>query len=340
MPKLKRIVIIILILLFVVILALLGLNSSRTVFNKENISGNTPGNLFNGGLFSEFNDKVYFSNYKDNGALYVMDLEGNKVKKLSEDNVGYINVLGKYIYYVRNNKNKDTDSESVLNFNSNGIFRVDLNGNNIKMLYDNPSTFMNAHGNYVYYQHYDKDGLTFYSVKIDGTDEKKISNQPIMPISIMDNILYYSNIGDTNPISMMNLNNKSTNTIYSDENTYAPVVLGDFIYFISISDNYSIKRIHIDGSKPETVVEESCSTFNISNDGNYLYYQVDDTVNNRLCILNLQTGEVNTIIEGDYKQIHITSNYVYFTDFNEYNTYYLPIGDTNGMSAFDPPVLK
>ena len=340
MSKIKKFIIIILILLVVAIAALWGLNSPRTVFNKENVSGNTPGNLFNGGMFCQFNDKVYFSNYKDNGSLYVMDLEGNNFKKLSEDHVGHINVLGKYIYYVRNNKNKDTNSESVLNFNSNGIFRIDFKGNNIKMLYDNPCTFMNVHGNYVYYQHYDKEGLTFYSVKIDGTEEKKISPQPIMPISIVDNNLYYSKIGDANPISKANLSDESTSIIYKDEDTYAPVVQDNFIYFISISDNYSIKRIHIDGSNLETVVKESCSTFNISNDGNYLYYQVDDTVNNRLCIMNLQTGEVNTLKDGDFKQIHITGNYVYFTDFNEQHTYYLPIGATNGMYTFDPPVLN
>lgn len=340
MSKLKKTVIIILMILFIIIMALLGLNSSKTVFNEENISGNTPGNLFNGGLFREYDDKIYFSNYKDNGSLYVMDLDRKNFKKLSNDYVGHINVLGKYIYYIRNNKNKDTNSESVLNFNSNGIFRMNLNGENMNMLYDKPSTFINVHGNYVYYQHYDKEGLTFYSVNIDGTEEKKISSEPIMPISIIDNTLYYSKTGDTNLINRMHVNGESATTIYQNENTYAPVVHDNYIYFISISDHYRIKRIQLDGSNPETVVDESCSTFNISDDGNYLYYQVDDTVNNRLCIMNLQTGEENTIADGDYKQINITSNYVYFTDFNEYNTYYLPIGATSGMYIFDPPILK
>lgn len=340
MPKLKKIVIFILILLFVIIAVLLGLNTSRTIFNKENISGNTPGNLFNGGVFSQLGDKIYFSNYKDDGALYVMDLEGNNFEKLSSDKVGHINVLGKYIYYIRNKKSKDANSKNGLDFNSNGIFRIDLNGNNIKALYDNPSTFMNVHGNYVYYRHYDKDELTFYSVKIDGSEEKKISNLPIIPISILDNILYYSKTKNANSIIKMNLNDGSTNTLYSDENTYAPVVNGEFIYFISISDNYSIKRIHLDGSNPETIINDSCSTFNISPDGKYLYYQVDDTISNRICIMNLETGEVTTLLDGDYKEIHIAGNNVYFSDFNESKTYYLPIGATNGISTFNPPVLK
>lgn len=340
MPKLKKIVIFILILLFVIIAVLLGLKTSRTIFNKENISGNTPGNLFNGGLFSQFGDKIYFSNYKDDGALYVMDLEGNHFEKLSSDKVGHINVLGKYIYYIRNKKSKDANSKNGLDFNSNGIFRIDLKGNNIKALYDKPSTFMNVHGNYVYYRHYDKDELTFYSVKIDGSEEKKISNLPIIPISIFDNILYYSKTKNANSIIKMNLNDGSTNTLYSDENTYAPVVNGDFIYFISISDNYSIKRIHLDGSNPKTIVKDSCSTFNISPDGKYLYYQVDDTISNRICIMNLETGEVTTLLDGDYKEIHIAGNNVYFSDFNKSKTYYIPIGATNGISTFNPPVFK
>lgn len=340
MTKFKKFVILFLVLLFAAIAVLLGLNASRTTFNKENISGNTPGNLFNGGLFSQLGDKVYFSNYKDDGALYVMDLEGNHFEKLSSDKAGHINVLGSYIYYIRNGKSKGADTKNALSFNNNGIVRINLKGNNIKILYDNPCTFMNVHGNYVYYQHYDKDGLTFYSVKIDGNEEKKISNQPIMPISIWDNILYYSKIKTTNSISKMNLNDGSTNTLYSDENTYAPVVNGNFIYFISITDNYSIKRIHTEGNNPETIVKDSCSTYNISPDGKYLYYQVDDTINNSIRIMNLETGKVNTLLDGNYKQIHIVGNYVYFSDFDENNTYYLPIGATNGISTFNPPVFK
>jgi hypothetical protein len=96
----------------------------------------------------------------------------------------------------------------------------------------------------------------------------------------------------------------------------------------------------MDGSNPETIVKDSCSTFNISLDGRYLYYQVDDTINNRICIMNLETGEVNTLLEGNYKQIHITSKTVYFSDFDESKAYYLPIGAANGISTFDPPVLK
>ena len=340
MPKLKRIIILILILLFVSIAVILGLNTSRDKFNKENISGNTPGNLFNGGLFSQLDDKIYFSNYKDDGALYVMDLNGIDFKKLSSDKAGHINVLGNYIYYIHNDKNRN-NSKGVLEFNNSGIYRTNLKGNKIKVLYNDPCTYINVHGNYVYYQHYDKEeGLTFYSVKIDGSEEKQISKRPIIPISILDNILYYSKTENTNSISSMNLNDGSTNTLYSDENTYAPVVNGNFIYFISISDSYKIKRIHLDGSNPETIVEDSCSTFNISPEGKYLYYQVDDTKNNRICIMNLETGEVNTLLDGNYKQIHIAGNNVYFSDFNETKTYYLPIGGTNGISTFNPPVYK
>jgi len=335
----KKIVTLFLIIIFIAIVVLIGLNLSKTEFNEENISGNTAGNLLNGGTFCQMDNKVYFSNPKDGGSLYVMDLEEKEYKKLSYDHVSHINVLGKYIYYIRDNRN-NIDSLRGLNLNSNGIFRINLNGDKIKALYDDPSTFMNVHGNYVYYEHYDKDGLTFYSVKIDGSEEKKLSDEPILPISIINNTLYYTKTGKNNSISKMNLSNGTSSTIYSKENTYAPVVHDDYIYFISITDQYNIKRIRLNGSDPETIVKESCSTYNISDDGKYLYYQIDDTVNNSLCMMNLETGEISIIKEGNYKGIHITSKYVYFSEYNDTKTYYLPIGATSGIMVFDPPVLE
>jgi len=336
MFKFKKIIVTIIIVIILVLVFSFLRNSSRTVYNKENAFGNTAGNLFNGGLFCELSKKIYFSNPKDNGTLYEMDLEGNKFKKLRTDQVTYINATGNYIYYVMNNVKRT----NVFAFNNVGIYRITLKGNGIKMLYDNPSGLINVYGNSVYYQHFiDKEGLTFYSVSIDGSKEKMISEEAIIPASIASNSLFYIGTAQDKSIKAMDLKSGLSTTIYNG-NCYAPIVNNKFIYYMSLDDNYAIYRINLDGSNPTPVVAERCSTYNITADGKYLYYQVDDAVNNRICIMNLQTGVSNTIMTGNYKEIHITSNFVFFNIFSDDCTYYLPVGSSKNVTTFNPPNLS
>ena len=69
-----------------------------------------------------------------------------------------------------------------------------------------------------------------------------------------------------------------------------------------------------DGTEPTILIDESCSTYNITNSGQFLYYQVNDKKKNRICRLNLATQEKEVLLEGDYKNIHVTDNYVYFNN--------------------------
>jgi hypothetical protein len=316
------------------------INSTRTVYNAKDAFGNTSGNLFNGGLFREYGDKIYFSNINDNGTLYSMDLRFDNFKKINDDRIGYINAVGSYIYYSRMNNEKQNSKPNVFAFKNVGIYRLNFNGKNIKSLYANPSGLINVYGNNLYYQHYNKkDGLKFYKVGIDGSSEKKLSDEAINPMTIVDNILYYAGVKEDHSLYSMNLANGSISTIY-EGNCYAPIINNNYIYYISLSDNYSIYRVDLNGDNPALVLGERCSTYNITEDGNYLFYQVDNNKDNRIGYLNIMTGEIGTIKTGDYKDINIVGNHVFFTDFEEREAYYMPIGPDNIAAAFNPPNLS
>jgi prolyl oligopeptidase PreP (S9A serine peptidase family) len=154
--------------------------------NEEGTNGNSAGNLLNGGQFCELNGKIYFSNPNDEGALYVMDVEKDTFKKLSEDKVSYINAIGDHLYYVRSNYKKQNRSV-IGNFNSTGIYRIDQKGKKIKMLYDNASGLLNVYGNNAYFQGADEEGNSaLYSVSINGTDDKVILPEDIQPFTIFE----------------------------------------------------------------------------------------------------------------------------------------------------------
>lgn len=340
MSRIKKLIIGVLFIITILVIYILSRHSNRFIYNDNNAFGNTPGNLFNNGLFCELNDNIYFSNRNDDGTLYQMDSNMNNFRKLSDDKVEFINAVGNYIYYVRKNYLKDKSANGVLNSNDKGVYRINLNGKNIKLLYDEPSGMVNVHGNNVYYQHYNKEeGISFYSIGIDGKNEKKISNISIMPISIINHSLYYTLLESDHYIHKMNLDTKADSILYKG-NCNAPIICGEYLYYMSLDNNYEIYRVSLEGNDPTPIVQNRVSTFNITSDGRYIYYQVDDNENNGIYRMNLQSGESTLIREGNYKQIHIVGKYVFFTDFNDTNTYYMTIGNSNGVTIFNPPKLK
>lgn len=335
----KRAITIIILILIIGSIGVISHFSQKTYFNDETAIGNTAGNLLNGGIFCEDSNLIYFSNPNDDGALYSMDLNCKNFKKLHSDNASYINAAGKYIVYVRDNHNRNKATGDFFNFNSVGIYRIDKKGKHIKMLYNNPAKLTSLKGNYIYYQHYNADdGLKFYRVRIDGKEEKKLSDEAIIPASFSGNFLYYNGQKNNHNIYTMDTNSTSSNLLY-EGNCYTPIATDKYIYFLSLSNNYALARINKDGSNLKILGKERVSFFNISNSGKYLYYQVDGGNNNRLCKLNLETLKSKTLLEGDYNNIHVTSNYVFFQEFDSKKIYRLFVNN-DSISTFNPPVLE
>ena len=105
----------------------LSIRSSRIIYNSDNAIGNSAGNLNNGGLFCEYNDKIYFANPYDYNKLYVMNSDCTNAMKLNDDSVASINVCGSYIYYVKNNFKQETIG-TIFRGQLFGVYRCDLNG--------------------------------------------------------------------------------------------------------------------------------------------------------------------------------------------------------------------
>lgn len=331
-------------IIFVLLLAI-GLGaaaflSGRTIFLEDDVVGSTAGNLLNGGLFCEDEDKIYFSNPNDRGSLYVMDNNLKNYKLLHTDNVSYINVAGSYVFYARDNHKRKAVSGEFFNLNSVGLYRIrKKDGGDIKQLYDDPVGSLGVCGNYVYYQHYNADeGLYIHKVKIDGNEDVLLFKEDIEPVSFQDGKLYYTGEDKDHDIHYLNLSNDQITDVYKG-NCYNVVASGEYLYFLSLSNKYAIGRMGLDGSDPVLIEDERCSFFNISPNGKYLFYQIDGGKHNRLCRMDLDTLESETIAEGDFNSIHVTSKYVFYKNFDTEQFYYMPIGGSQS-SVFNPPNLS
>ena len=71
-------------------------------------SGNIPGNMQNGGLFFEMDDKVYFANAYDDGCLYSMNVDESKPKRLTSMGCKYISGANGYLYFYMDSTSKSS----------------------------------------------------------------------------------------------------------------------------------------------------------------------------------------------------------------------------------------
>lgn len=336
----KWIIAIIVLVLLVGGLGTFAYLTRRTVWNEDNASGNLAGNLMNGGLFCEYEDTIYFANPNDSYALYSMDQKGEKFKKIHDDRVSSINATDRYIIYVRGNHERPENKGGFFSFNNVGIYRVNKkNGSDIKQLYNDPAGVASLYGNYIYYQHYNTEtNLEFFKVKLDGSEEERLKTEPIVPSACENGYLYYNGVESDHDIHAFNLSSKQTSDV-AYGNYFSVLAQGGSIYYLDLAQNYGIGRMGTDGSNPELLVTERCSFLNISPDNRYLYYQIDGTDHNRLCQMDLSTRTEKTIQEGDFCSLHVTTQYLFYQEFQTEQWYQYSPG-TGNTKAFNPPTKK
>ncbi len=311
----------------------------RTFFNEEEEVGNSAGNIFNGGLFCEQDGRIYFSNDNDDGALYVMNSDCTNIKKVHPDKAVYINADENYLYYLRANNTRENNSGSLLMFNNSGMYRITHRGKELKIISYNPGSYLTLKGNFVYYQNYDvNSGLYLFRKKIDTTAEKLLLEEAVIPSYVENNKLYYAGTEKDHDLHALDLSSYVTSIVIKGSFAY-PIFTQEYIYYLDLDNNYSLNRMKPDGSERTVLVDRLCSTYNITNSGKFLYYQVDEEGKSGISRLNLETMEHEALLEGYYKQIHVTDNYVFFKDYDNSHTYILSADGSSKLGTFDPPNL-
>ncbi len=324
-------------LVIVAILALVFItyHSKQTVYNDENVLGNSSGNLFNGGLFCEYENRIYFSNPEDEGRLYVMDADLSNYEKLSSDTATSINVAGKYIIYGRHNDQQKQTNENVFSISKTGLYRIDQNGENLKTLFDSAVNVVNLCGNTVYFQRNTTSGFGTSMIDIDKSNSDDLTEEPIFPYAIDNGNLYYVGVTENHNIYRINLSSGQKETIYEGNTAYVTFADG-YLYYLDLENSHALTRMNTDGTEKEVLVTEPTSTYNVTPDGNFLYYEVDNGENNGIFRMNLKNGISKTLMDGNYSNIHTTSVFTFFQSFDNGNYYVVQNDDDSSPVRFIP----
>ncbi|MGN0316910.1 MAG: DUF5050 domain-containing protein [Lachnospira sp.] len=298
------------------------IKANKTVYNAETATGNTAGNLSNGGLFCEYEDKIYFANPYDSNRLYVMNSDCTDARKLNDDTVASINVCGKYIYYVKNNFTEDV-IEKLFHGELYGVYRCDLEGRNKKELYGDLCGIISLYGNTLYYQHHDdKTALSLYKVQIDGKDNTKLYDISYSPASVLNGKIYFSDTSNRNNISYLDTANDGIVNYYN-ANSYLVSAVNGYIYYIDLSKGYSLVRLNMSTKTLELLYDaEDGKVINYNVYGNKIFFQVENGDGTGLYRMNDNGTQIELLATGNITNIHCTSQYTFFQYCDEPETLY------------------
>ncbi len=314
---------------------------AKTRFNDDYVNGNTAGNLYNGGLFCEYGDKIFFANTSDGGKLYVMNADGSNAKKLSDDIASFINADENYVYYVRNNPgNNGSGAFSFFSINTDSLLRIDHDGGHELILDPDPSLYASLVGNYIYYVHYDtgKDASSLYKVKIDGSERGQVRPNPYFTCCANGQYLYYNGVSTDHYIWRLDTATDSDGMLYGG-NCWMPIVEdGTIAYFMDCDTDYKLSKVDLMTGKAETLCDDRLDWFNVY--GTYIYFQRSSADAPALCRIRTDGSGYEEIIPGIYTNLNATTAYVYFRDYNTGQMFRL--ANTFGAvpEAFAPEITR
>ena len=297
------------VLVAIVALAVINYINGRFRYNEDGATGNSTGNLYNEGLFCEYEGYVYFANPEDEYSLYRMKNDGSEIEKLHNDTVSYIQVMNDYIYYVRRNP---IDDDSIFRGTLYGICRLEIGEKSSERLYSGIVETMVICGNYIYFTSYDDTNLIqLKSIKVDGEELTDISDIDYMPIAVSGETYYFPNVEENHNLMYIDAGSSSIGTSMNG-NYYMPSFVDGYMYYIDLDNDMKLTRASLKSNTLEVLDEGRCINYNVSGENDLIYYQIEGEDGNRLNCMSMNGLEKKTVAEGNYCNIHITEKYTYY----------------------------
>ena len=330
--NLKPIIIFLLILLIAGGLSILSYLGNRITPNPDGTIGNSAGNLNNGGLFCEYDGRVYFANPKDSNCLYSMTVDETDVQKLYAGNVCNILAGGDYLYYfMREPVGTSLDNLRV----SHAFFRSELDGEKPKILTKDVVIHAQLVNDSLFILTVDKNGPVFYRMNTDRSNMKELDRNDINPSCAHDGKIYYNGTVLNHYLYAFDTETNVSDVLWKG-NIWYPVMDGNYFYYLDVENGYRLCRYDYINEVVEVLTHDRVDCFNIGS--GYIYYQCNSKDEPALKRMNLDGSDATIIADGNYTAIHMTSKYVYFKDFTtETLWYHSLIGSDTYSSIWSNP---
>lgn len=310
----KRLLLVLSIIAFISLLVVMLILPSKFHVNSEDTVGNTSSNLYNGGTFCQYGDKVYFANSNDHDFLYVMNLDETNCKKITASSVISINCDEERLYYSLSGKSSGSGLGYVRK--SAGLYSCNHKGHDTICYTQNPVAVAVLCGNKLFYDNYEKNsGTTLYSIAISKKDNHRVINGLVNPSCINNSRIYYQGVNNDHYLYVLDPLTEAYE-LFLEKDVYMPILYGsEYIFYIDPTNNYALCRYDRTTEEDLILTDERVDFYNIY--GDIIYYQV--SVGEAPALHRINSDGTNDIIlsSGVYKDIQTTSEYVYFRAFDD-----------------------
>ncbi|MGL5259087.1 MAG: DUF5050 domain-containing protein [Lachnospiraceae bacterium] len=287
--------------------------NTRIIENPVGTIGNSAGNLYNDGLFAEYNGKVYFSNPYDYHSLYSMNADETDIKKLT-------NIASKYICASEHNlyfyQESSISGAAGLGFirSSNGIYRSNLSGKNTECLVFSTIFSMQLIDNTIFFDKYNaEDGsASFNSVKINEKKDQELLQKQVAPSCVNNSAIYYTNINEDLTLYQYDTLTGVDSMFYSHK-MWQPIIDNGYLYYMDLESNYQLHRLNLSTFETTVLTTDRVDLYNVY--GSYIYYQ-RNSEDPALMRMAIDGSNPEVVKYGNFHNLNITSHYVYFNNFN------------------------
>lgn len=255
-------------------------------FSDDNYdTGNTMGNLQNGGLVAESEDYVYFiaiTKKKDITLQRRSKSDPSNIKKVADGSISNISVMSDAMYFI------DKD---------NHLSKIEFSGNNRdlvrKVAIETNYTYAVVVGDWIYYT---DSGFKLHKIRPDGSKVSSLSEGQFKKIQAVEDMIYGINgSGNIVYIDAEGENEKTTDLKAKEFVIYDK----DWIYYL---DDEGIYRAETENFAKEKISNAKASNINIYEDTIY-YFDKDAK---KVFSMDLEGTNVKEVVEFNANAIFVT----------------------------------
>lgn len=281
-----------------------GQNEWESCYNANNSkTGNSTGNIINGGFIAEQGDWLYFYDYfKQHCGLYKLKKNGTTRIKLCNDSPQYINVIGDWVYYKNENNCK--------------FYKIKTNGTQRTKVSSAQMSSINVVDGWIYYHNLDDNFL--YKIKTDGTGRIKLGIDNVGVINVLNDEIYYINKSDDDKIYRINIDGLNKVKI-TDDKSGLFIVTEDWIYYANKRMSGILYKIKTNGTERVSLVTSDFVFFNVL-DNWIVYSGFFDNSQGLHRILADDAASIDDFIIKEFsaKQINVIDDWIYYQKWINY----------------------
>lgn len=251
---------------------------------------------------------VYYTAESGSDLLYRIKTDGTEKTALTDFGVSFINIHEGMLYY-------QTADQGLL-------YSSGLDGSAPKLLTESGGSGIQIAGDWIYFMSRNEGGR-LYRVKIDGTGlEKAYSVELVQPDPALESAEIIRGLGAINA----NLNGESKF-----------VSQGDWIYFNTESFFGPIKKMKLDGTATEPVIEKNALRLNLV--GDWLYF-IDGGFYNSLARVKTDGTDYGLILDTSCSELIVRDEWMYFINASDQNHPYKVKIDGTGLTQLSEDAAR